>query len=67
MNLDSLVKKEIIQPKTRARQFYYTGKKFNRSKLKPGVYTGQVTIQRSQEDKPPQKWTLTDHITVLPQ
>ena len=39
-------KREITQDATRARQFYYTGRKTDKNRLIEGVYTGQTTIKR---------------------
>lgn len=38
--------RDIIQDKTRARQFYYTGRRTNKTPLIEGVYTGTVKISR---------------------
>jgi hypothetical protein len=37
---------KIFQQKTRAQQFYYTGKKMRSDRLIEGAYTGQVKIKR---------------------
>ena len=39
-------RREIIQDKTRARQFYYTGLKTSRNPLREGAYTGEARIER---------------------
>jgi hypothetical protein len=39
-------KREIIQEVTRARQFYYTGRKTDKNSLIEGVYTAKVKIER---------------------
>jgi hypothetical protein len=39
-------RREITQDTTRARQFYYTGRKTDKNRLIEGVYTGSITIER---------------------
>lgn len=43
--------RDIIQDKTRARQFYYTGRRTTQNPLLEGVYTGTVTISRDFKDQ----------------
>lgn len=45
-----LVEEEIIQPKNRARQLYYIGKKMNGTNVKEGAYTAKVKITRPNDD-----------------
>lgn len=40
------VERTITQPKTRARQFYYTGRKISNGPLKSGTYRGEIQINR---------------------
>ena len=56
----------ITQNKTRARQFYYTGRKLNSNPLIEGAYTGRVKITRMPEDmnKPPLVKSKTTAILV---
>jgi len=42
-----VVKRDIVQDKTRARQSYYIGKKFGAALAPPGRYTGVVTLRRT--------------------
>jgi hypothetical protein len=39
--------RDITQEKSRARQFYYVGKKVNEDGLTPGEYTGRITLSRT--------------------
>ena len=39
-------KRDITQEKSRARQYYYNGRKFSGQSLKPGTYTGTIEIMR---------------------
>lgn len=43
--------RKIIQDKTRARQFYYTGRRTTREPLSEGAYTGSVKIERDFKDQ----------------
>lgn len=47
--------REITQDKTRARQFYYTGRRTTKTPLIEGVYTGEITIERLHKGQ-----TITD-------
>lgn len=42
--------REIIQEKTRARQFYYIGKRFGEKLAATGSYTGLITLTRTTPD-----------------
>ena len=39
-------KQDIVQDKTRARQFYFVGKKVDGKQMLPGLYTGKATLVR---------------------
>lgn len=41
------ITRDIVQEKTRARQYYYTGRKLESRQLKPGTYTGTATLKRA--------------------
>ena len=41
---------DIVQEKSRARQFYFIGKKVEGKRLLPGVYTGKATLVRERQD-----------------
>ncbi len=43
--------RNITQDKTRARQFYYTGRRTAKTPLIEGVYTGVVTVLRNYKDR----------------
>lgn len=43
-------RRDITQDNTRARQFYYTGRRTQNEPLKEGVYTGTITIKRDYKD-----------------
>ena len=58
--------REITQPKTRARQFYYTGRKLTNISLIEGGYTGTVKIIRKNKDGTTQEWDKTVAILVKP-
>ena len=45
-----LAHREIIQPSTRARQFYYIGKDFKELLAPKGEYTGVITLSRTEAD-----------------
>lgn len=48
---DQLVaRREIVQEKTRARQFYYVGKRFGDAHAPVGSYTGIITLSRLDPD-----------------
>ncbi|HPF77715.1 MAG TPA: M23 family metallopeptidase [Alphaproteobacteria bacterium] len=59
-------KREIIQPKTRIRQFYYTGRKLNDASLKPGAYTAFVTVSRLDKNGKNQKWNKAAAVLITP-
>ncbi len=42
--------REITQEQTRARQYYYVGKKFGEQQADPGSYTGVITLSRTGPD-----------------
>ncbi len=45
-----VVRRDIVQDKTRARQYYYVGQKFGEALAPPGHYTGVVTLSRTDTD-----------------
>lgn len=45
----AILNRNIIQEKDRARQFYYTGRKTETTKLEPGIYYGSITLKRGTE------------------
>jgi hypothetical protein len=49
-NGDPFASRDIVQDKTRARQFYYIGKRIPHSMLFPGTYTGKAVITRKAAD-----------------
>ncbi|HEY8191284.1 MAG TPA: M23 family metallopeptidase [Alphaproteobacteria bacterium] len=49
-NGDPFASRDIVQDKTRARQFYFVGKKIPHSLLFPGTYTGKAVITRRAAD-----------------
>lgn len=65
-NLKSFASQEIIQDKTRAQQFYYTGKKISADPLQAGVYIGKVTITRQNNKGQEENWSFENTVTVLP-
>jgi len=42
-----VVKRDTVQEKTRARQYYYVGRQFGETLAPPGHYTGVVTLSRT--------------------
>lgn len=52
-------RREIIQDKTRARQFYYIGLKTSRNPLREGAYTGEAKIERDYKGQPLSKEKFT--------
>lgn len=59
-------RREVIQPKNRARQFYYTGKKLSGKSLAEGAYTGTITVERTDTEGQTRQWTKTKAILVTP-
>ena len=57
---------DITQPKTRARQFYFTGRKLTQIKLKEGAYTGTVKVIRKQKDGSTKSWDKIKAVLVTP-
>lgn len=49
-NGDTFASRDIVQDKTRVRQFYFVGKKIPHSLLFPGTYTGKAVITRKAAD-----------------
>jgi hypothetical protein len=46
-NGEVIAQRSVAQEKSRARQYYYTGRKFAPDQiLKPGTYTGRITLRR---------------------
>ena len=60
--------RKIIQDKTRAKQFYYVGRKTQNTPLIEGAYTGTVQIIRpaNTAEENPEKWQKTEAILVKP-
>ena len=54
----------ITQDKTRARQFYYTGRKLSEDVLKPGTYTAHATLVRKKDGVVVLKRAVDRRITV---
>lgn len=65
-NLKPFTMREITQAKTRAQQFYYTGKKISSAPLQAGVYIGKVTITRKDNKGQGEKRSFEKTVTVLP-
>ena len=59
-------RREITQDQTRARQFYYTGRKLNKTKLREGAYSGTITISRSDHNGKTQNRNKTRAILITP-
>ena len=57
-------RREITQDRTRARQFYFVGKRTDRAALNPGTYTGTVLITRKAEQGAPITRELQQRIEV---
>lgn len=49
-NGDVFASRDIVQDKTRARQFYFVGKKMNEKLLLPGTYRGKAVLARTLKD-----------------
>lgn len=49
-NGDVFANRDIVQDKTRARQFYFVGKRIPNNLIFPGTYTGKVVITRKAAD-----------------
>lgn len=65
-NGDIFHKKEIQQDKTRARQFYFSGRKNDNGQLVEGAYTATVTVLREADETSdkPRKWQKTAAVLV---
>lgn len=59
-NGDVFVMQDIEQEKTRARQFYYVGKKLKKENIVEGAYTGSVKVKRDVKD-----WHKTSAILLI--
>jgi biotin carboxyl carrier protein len=57
-------RREIVQPSTRARQFYYVGKKTEEGALPPGTYTGKTTLTRTDSGGTEKTYDISRMITV---
>lgn len=57
-------RRKIEQPATRARQFYYTGRKLSRDSLKAGTYTGKAILTRTLKDGKLKNWVINRSISV---
>lgn len=58
------VSREQTVEKTRARQYYYTGRKIGNVQLKRGVYTGRVTLTRQAKNQQTPPVTRTKEFSV---
>ena len=56
--------RQITQDKTRARQFYYTGRRLNDGPLQEGAYSATVTVERAVEGQEPIKREMTKAVLV---
>lgn len=56
----------IKQPSTRARQFYYTGRKLSTTKLQEGAYTGSIKVSRTDKQGGTQVWNKSRAILITP-
>ena len=57
-------RREVEQPKTRTRQFYYAGKKITDTALKQGTYKGKATLIRHNELGEEDVYTIERDIRV---
>lgn len=57
---------EITQEKTRARQFYFSGRRLTQIKLSEGVYTGTIKVSRTDKNGKTTTWDKTKAILVTP-
>lgn len=58
--------RDIVQDKTRARQFYFVGKKMNERMLFPGMYKGTATITRARPDGSVDTRTIERPLDIVP-
>lgn len=58
--------RRIEQEKTRARQFYYTGKKLRHNPPQEGAYTGTVMVTRTDKNGEKQSWQKNREILITP-
>jgi len=58
------VRRNIEQPKTRARQFYFVGRDLSQRTLIPGLYVGEFIVKRTMADGEEKSWKETASITV---
>lgn len=65
-NGKTFTKREIVQEKNRARQFYYTGRKLENIDLIEGGYTGSVKVIRKDTDGKSREWNKAQAILVTP-
>lgn len=65
-NLKEFVTRNIVQPKDRARQFYYTGQRMTETDaLLPGAYSAKITIKRDNDNGTQDEWIEKANIVVL--
>jgi len=58
------VQRNIEQPKTRARQFYFVGRDLSQRTLIPGLYVGEFIVKRTMADGEENSWKETASVTV---
>ena len=65
-NGDAFATRDIVQDKTRARQFYYVGKKTNDKMLLPGTYKGKITLTRTSPEGIVTSKDISRDLTISP-
>ena len=65
-NGDVFATRDVVQDKTRARQFYYAGKKINDRMLFPGTYKGKMTLTRILPDGSTISKDIDRNLTISP-
>lgn len=58
--------RDIVQDKTRARQFYFVGKKMNERMLFPGMYKGTAVVTRAMPDGGADTRTIENLVEIVP-
>ncbi|MEM6781840.1 MAG: M23 family metallopeptidase [Pseudomonadota bacterium] len=58
------VERDITQPKTRARQFYFVGKRTEDEPLMSGIYTGTVEYRREKQNERVKLYKIERQLTV---
>ena len=56
--------RDITQPKTRARQFYFVGKRTEDASLMSGIYTGTVEYRREKQNEQTESYRIERQLTV---